>query len=417
MLDYSRINNTSVLPQLSCDEYTIENEQAWAALSPMQRNAYVWAVDIYQGERGIGEWNYAYESVFYANNVIEGLKKMEISGDDQNEYNYILGQAYFTRAFSFYDLAKNFAPPFDADITEEVLGIPLKLTPNVDQNVGRASLGETYRQILEDLETSQRFLPDRITAQRNRASKPAAYALAARIYLSMRKYDLSERYADSCLALYNTLIDYNQLSLTTDAPFTIDNEESIFFARYGLGHSVTQYTSTVAMSINRELYALYEPDDLRKQVFFFINARDSTIKTKRGYSGTLRFPYAGLAIDEIMLIKAECAVRRGDIETSLSVINRLLLHRYRKDTFTPIATSSSEELLGLVLNERRKELIWRAGLRWDDIRRLNLEGAGIVLSRQIGTKEYKLEPKSSRFTFPIPDDEIALSGIQQNLRQ
>tara|TARA_R110002033_G_scaffold36621_1_gene75228 strand:+ start:3737 stop:3916 length:180 start_codon:yes stop_codon:yes gene_type:complete len=59
--------------------------------------------------------------------------------------------------------------------------------------------------------------------------------------------------------------------------------------------------------------------------------------------------------------------------------------------------------------------VWR-GLRWQDIRRLNKEGAGITLTRTLKGENYTLPPNDPRYIFPIPDDEIALSGIKQNVR-
>jgi len=66
---------------------------------------------------------------------------------------------------------------------------------------------------------------------------------------------------------------------------------------------------------------------------------------------------------------------------------------------------TKDEALKKVLIERRKELVWRAGLRWDDIRRLNKEGANISLSRKLGNEIYVLEAGSPRFAFPIPTNE------------
>jgi hypothetical protein len=50
--------------------------------------------------------------------------------------------------------------------------------------------------------------------------------------------------------------------------------------------------------------------------------------------------------------------------------------------YIPITAGSSDEASQLILQERRKELLFR-GLRWIDIKRLNKEGAGIVLKRKV----------------------------------
>jgi hypothetical protein len=66
---------------------------------------------------------------------------------------------------------------------------------------------------------------------------------------------------------------------------------------------------------------------------------------------------------------------------------------------------TKDEALKKVLIERRKELVWRAGLRWDDIRRLNKEGANISLRRKLGNETYVLKAGSPQFAFPIPINE------------
>ena len=72
-------------------------------------------------------------------------------------------------------------------------------------------------------------------------------------------------------------------------------------------------------------------------------------------------------------------------------------------------------VLETVLEERRKELVWRS-IRWSDIKRLNRDGKGIELVREIGDKKYTLSPNDLRYVLPIPDDEIAFSGLTQNKR-
>ncbi|WP_286776766.1 RagB/SusD family nutrient uptake outer membrane protein [Sphingobacterium sp. UBA2074] len=405
MLDYPRINQTSALPFLASDEYNIPEEKDWLAQSNLERNVYIWSDDRYGGQTSIDDFNYPYEGIFYANSVITGMENLQNTAADRKKYNHILGQAYFARAFSCFDLVKNFAAPYDLVSAQQELGMALKRSPNVDEVVQRSSVQENYDQILFDLNRAVSLLDLPITADRNRANKPSAYALAARIYLSMRNYELAEKYADSCLALYDKLIDYNTISLTVAAPFTLSNEESMLYSTVGRNYSLVLYASTQNMSIDTELYNLYADNDLRKSIFFSKNATNGLIKTKRGYSGSSRFPYSGLATDEVYLIKGECAARRNDLRTCKDYLFKLLSKRYKTGTFTMGNFLTKDEAVKKVLIERRKELVWRGGLRWDDIRRLNKEGANISLSRKLGNEIYVLEAGSPRFAFPIPTNE------------
>jgi hypothetical protein len=70
-----------------------------------------------------------------------------------------------------------------------------------------------------------------------------------------------------------------------------------------------------------------------------------------------------------------------------------------------------------VLTERRKELVGR-GLRWFDLRRLNLDPRfQKSLSRTIAGQTYELAPQSKKYTFPIPDQEVKTYGWVQNVRE
>nr|WP_315395937.1 RagB/SusD family nutrient uptake outer membrane protein [uncultured Sphingobacterium sp.] len=416
MLDFFRINYSSALPLLASDEYVIANENDWLSLSLIERNSYIWASDLFEGQNNVEDWNYPYESVFYANSVITGMKDLKRTEENKNKYDYILGQAYFIRAFAFFDLAKNFAAPYDVENASTTPGIPLKLSPNVDEIAERATVEETYLQIFADLQMATNLLSSEITANRNRANRPAAYALGARISLSMRQYPLAEKYADSCLDLYDKLIDYNTISVTAATPFLRDNVENLINANIGKNYQSILYTSPKNITVSSLLLGLYASGDLRKEIYFTYSPVNGLTKMKKGYSGATLLPYSGLSTDEVYLIKSECAARRNDLVIASQYLNRLLVNRFRTGSYVNRMFFSYEEAIDVILNERRKELVWRSGFRWDDIRRLNLEGKEIQLERSFGDKKYKLLPGSKKFVFPIPSNELNNSKIIQNIR-
>ena len=97
-------------------------------------------------------------------------------------------------------------------------------------------------------------------------------------------------------------------------------------------------------------------------------------------------------------------------------LNALLKKRYLTGTYIDRTASSANDALVQILTERKKELAFR-GLRWMDLRRLNREPQfATTLTRVINGQTYTLQPNSIRYALPIPDDEIALSGLQQNPR-
>ncbi|QPQ52041.1 hypothetical protein H3Z85_00490 [Chryseobacterium indologenes] len=71
----------------------------------------------------------------------------------------------------------------------------------------------------------------------------------------------------------------------------------------------------------------------------------------------------------------------------------------------------------LIINERRKELPFTANLRWEDLRRLNMDDKfAKKLTRNIGVNIYTLEANSPRYVFPIPPVEINFHPLTQNIR-
>lgn len=105
------------------------------------------------------------------------------------------------------------------------------------------------------------------------------------------------------------------------------------------------------------------------------------------------------------------------MDEALATLNSLLAKRYNRNSFTPLAMMSREELLMRILRERRKELVYR-GIRWSDLRRLNLDAStAITLRRNLNGDIYELKPNSANYTFPIPEDAILLGGYEQNPRE
>jgi hypothetical protein len=283
--------------------------------------------------------------------------------------------------------------------------------------VKRATLEETFNQIISDLTACQPLLQgDFSTVFRNRPSRTAVNAMLARVYLYMGRYEDALNAANACLAKYDKLIDYNTVSLSSSAPFSYTSDETIFFSVQDYNYtSLTGYTtSRTAIGVDTNLLKLYDANDLRFRIFFAKNSLGN-YNVKRGYVSDGFYPFTGLATDEIFLIKAECAARLKDAATAVSALNTLRANRYATGTYNPSNETDAQQLLAQVLTERRKELVWRA-LRWSDLKRLNRDGANITLERQLGGTTYTLIPNSPFYVFPIPSDEIALSGIQQNKR-
>jgi hypothetical protein len=404
------MSETPVLGELSADNFYI-TYSAWQLLGTKEHNAYIWLPDVFNGEHNISDWNAPYEQVLYANVVLNAIEKIPVTADNAQQWNNIQGAALFFRAYAFYNLVQVFAMPYNKEATNEHLGIPLKLTPNIDESIPRSTVEQTYKRILNDLVLAKDLLPKVVTNIRIRPNKPAAFALLARMYLSMRHYDKAGLYADSSLQLYDTLIDYNSRDASLLRPFDKTNVETMYQSKF-VETNVLKGVSGYA-AVDSTLYNAYSLNDFRRSFFFLVSP--VKISFKGSYTGLIT-AFTGLATDETYLIRAECRARAGDVSGAMADLNKLLFKRWKTGTFIPFTAATPDLALNTILVERRKEMPCR-GVRWSDIRRLNQEGAGIVPKRIMNNISYSLPINSPLYALPIPPDAQDLGHYEPNIRQ
>lgn len=405
------------LGEASADNYFFPYAY-WMGLDTRQYNAYIWAKDIFDGQGEQMDWNLPYSQVFYANVILDGLAKMNVTAANSAQWNAMEGAALFTRGFAFYNLAQVFAPVYDSATAAGDMGIPLRLSPDITTPTVRSSVQATYDQLLSDLQQAAVLMPaDFQYTNRNRPCRQAALALLARAYLSIRDYTSAGKYADSALQEYSTLIDYNTTDTTVGSPFGVLNNETIYQASFI--NSSSGYSTALAglfypnTRVDTVLFRSYASDDLRRVIYYRVKPDDSSY-FKGSYTG-VNYPFGGLATDELYLIRAESAARAGQLGAAQNDINTLLKNRWRTGTFSGYTFTSVEQARDTILAERRKELVFR-GLRWTDLRRLNKEGANITLTRNLNGVIYTLAPGSNHYTLPIPPDVLTLADIPNNVR-
>lgn len=417
MLDNSlslfNVSGAYQFSQLGSDEFYLMTDQWRSINNVLERNAYIFSDDVYGLIENSDDWNLNYQRIMVCNMVLDGLKKIGLNETNQQEAKEIEGTALFFRAFNYYQLAQVFCEPYLSSRAEQVLGLPLRLEADVTLKSYRSSLAETYRLIVTDLKEATLLLPD-VVPTKLRPSSFAAKALLSRVFLLMDDYNSAFEYVDDVLSKkQDMMLDFNSLNSSIRYPFTADygqsNPEVIFFQTTSalLAHSRAR------MQIDNELYQLYEDDDLRKRVYF----EPGTINNIY-YRGSLSggaAVFVGLSISELLLVRAEIYARRQDITNTLEDINHL--RKFRMSNYVKlIPTDVGEDPLSYVLDERRRELAFRA-LRWEDLRRLNKEAKyAKVITRNIDNNTYTLIPNNSKYTYLLPPNVIRLSGMEQNKR-
>lgn len=391
--------------EASTDDFFL-TKQTYEAASIRDRQVYTWQLEPYNFSN---DWAACYNIVFNSNYCLEMLAKLERTTANERSWNNVKGSAHFFRGYIYLHLLWEYSKSYDPESSESDFGIVLREGSDYNQPSIRSSVRAGYRQVIADLMTASQFLPN-VPVHPMRPSLAAAYGSLARCYLSMNQYDSAFKYAELCLDQNSQLLDYNSSEVNPGSmtPFQPFNKEIIFYATQRVSHSLKYSDFAFQDTL---LYASYADLDLRKSVYYFKNGQYYGFKGH--YTADPYNFFSGITISEIVLIRAEAHARMNRITDAMNDLNRLLEHRWVSGSFIPLTAASSDEALGLVLQERRKELTMR-NLRWMDIKRLNKLGAGITLKRIIENKEYILPPNDSRFALPLPDDIIRITGIPQN---
>lgn len=388
------------------DFYLLKN--SWESLfSTQEKSAYIWAEtsNFYKGEEN-SDWVNAYKRILTTNIVLDGIKKIKPEPAETEEWKNVRGSALFLRAFDFFNLAQIFCRTYHEQTANSEPGLPLRLEYNVNVVLKRSSIRQTYDQVIGDLKIAAGLLGTQ-PSYKTRPSKQAAFALLARTFLSMEHYEEAFLYADSALQLQSELMNYATLNSSATYPMAKFNKEVIFHNTFSWG-----IFNASRLLVDRALYASYALNDCRRLLYFA--SVNNGISYKGSYSGD-RSLFGGLATDEMYLIRAECNARRSATAAAMEDLNLLLKHRW-KDSYQDLTADNSETVLKFILEERRKELIYR-GLRWTDLRRLNRDSRfAVTLTRMLGDVTYTLSPNDKRYVLPIDERELGLSGISQNDR-
>ncbi|QEM04893.1 RagB/SusD family nutrient uptake outer membrane protein [Mucilaginibacter rubeus] len=395
------------LGQISSDDSYVTTS-FYNTTTTTERNAYIWAKQIYDPGANVGDWSDSYNQIYYANTVLDALPHLTNSSNQQGLANEIKGVALFYRSFAFYNLVQTFALPYDPSTSKSDLGIPLRLTSNLNVKSVRATVQQSYDQIMNDLQIAATLLPLTNTDQ-TEPTKASVLGLLSRVKLALGNYTGSLQNATDCLVINNKLQDFNQLNPNAFPIYPNFSMEELFhssFEGYGLIGFNAVVDSTLFQSFN-------DPNDLRPSIFFYNSGGIIGFNSQFDKHNNI---YCGISINEIYLNKAECEARTGDFKSAMADLNTLLIKRWKTGSFKPFTALNSDSALKQILAERRKELVF-TGIRWTDLRRLNKDVRfAVTLTRIIGGKTYTLPPNDPKYALPIPDNEIVLSGIPQNNR-
>lgn len=380
-------------------------------------------------------WTDTYSEIYKANLILANVDK--VSGDASLKAQ-VKAEAYFLRAYSNFMLASYYCLPYHPDNFGEP-GLPRKVSTSMEENLSRMTLKETYAFIDEDINEALKTVKDSPTCTWRADNKATINALLSRYYLYRGEYEKAVTAAD--FALNNcgavSLKDYNTLQMGTpniysDPADTIKYSEMNFYSTptyFNWQESFfirVNYKNVDWIVASTSLLDMFDKtNDLRYKWLFLNETRKYGLKNftpTYSFTGAFGgyFMLSGITIQEVMLTKAECLVRKStpDIAGAMTLVNQLREKRLANFPGRNLIASDQNDALLKVLAERRREFPYT--LRWCDIRRFAYTETTIddvvpsrtfykIYSGMVDKSEtvtYTLPLKSRRYAVPVNGVEV-----------
>lgn len=375
-------------------------------------------------------WGTLYKAVFYANTVLDKFVTLTPEEGERVIYEKIKGEALALRAYAYFYLINMYADIYSPK-NLELPGVPMPLdaedvNANSQNNV-RVPVGKVWDQIATDLEDTALLLRGKETSDRYRLNITSVQLLRARVALFMRKYDQAITFATEVmgsarLSNLNSLQSYidersNRFAFSGNVGFidTDYNKEVLFFTG-GRANNNIFYFSQSAFKPTEELLALTtrEGDLVDYRQHLFDSFEDVTTpegvmigKTVYRMFATQEkyWYYIGMKASEAYVIRAEAYARTEQYGLAINDLNGLLENRFKRSAFQPLDVNDypvKSEILDRVLDERRLETAFDAGLRFFDLRRL---GKPEVKHMYRNGQEFVLRENDPKYVLQIPQSE------------
>lgn len=354
-------------------------------------------LSLYQGfndaniNRVVDFWDGFYVAIRNANLVIQNAPSgTNISQADIDRY---LAEAKFLRAFSYFNLVRNWA------------AVPLRTEANmIQKDLPKSSVATIYDFIIADLLVAEAFLPDNQTDV-GRPTKWAAKTFLADVYLQLEKYNEAASKANEVIQSnkYSLVRVNNKADIQNNifGPTIVTSPEEIFYFKYSRLANQGNYLLFISNHPSTGLfkfggayaihgnatnpnYINWDTADLRKTLWDKINfglGPNTLVSSKwvdkdaiSTYGAGNDYPVYRYA--DLLLIYAEAAARsEGSVSAaSLEALNKV---RRRAYAFNPAVPSTVDFMPGnftatsfvdSVIKERGYEFVYE-GKRWLELKR------------------------------------------------
>lgn len=358
--------------------------------------------DIFRAEQ---MWTFHYRLINNLNAIITNID--QCIGEDQ-EKQYIKGQALAMRGWAYFDLARLFQQTYA--IAKDMPGVPIYTEPTTEATEGkpRGTLQQTYDQVLADLTQAETLLEGYDRSNRtNNMDQSVTQAILAQVYLTMTNWSKAEEYCKKVM---------DQYPLTTNEEYLAGfNDDEMPSCIWGMKQTEEQNMgdySQFAFWANgtRKCYTfqcwflatdfvnMFDKEDIRASQFEFWWDQIYASHKFRDNEECLG-SYIFLRTEDMLLSAAEACAHQGKEAEAKELLWKLQDMRQTKRSET-----SGADLIEDILVERRKELYGEGYALFDIIRNqkpLLRSGNHVNYGGNI-----QLPARSWRFIFQIPSTEM-----------
>ena len=222
--------------------------------------AFTWQPDLYRRDEGTPlastEYYMWYERIKGCNAVLDYI---DDAIGTQSEREQVKAEALALRAYYYFWLVNLYGEPYNYN--KEALGVPLKLTSTVQEEVGgaRNTVKEVYEQILKDLDASAKlFEKYNVVIGNYRMNLPAVKILLSRVYLYMEEWQNAVNAANDAIELGRGLTDLTLVDENVNYcmnSYDVNEKVCIFGAR------IDNYS--MAYVVSSDLLKLFNSKDRR----------------------------------------------------------------------------------------------------------------------------------------------------------
>lgn len=364
-----------------------------------------------------------YSFILRSNLVIDNVDK----GQGSQELKTLAkAEARTFRAFDHFLAVNTFAKAYNPETAASDGGVCIMDCYDLEATPVKSTVAEVYNFIINELEQAVPLLEEK-PVNIYHPNRAFGYALLAKVYLFHRDWAKAQEAAEQSLKLNSQLADYN---LINDAGgtaryknFAKDGNPEVlsyhWMAGWGSGEQVCLYHYGM---ISPELKSLFESNDLRYSLFLRDTGTSVTSWFDSGSGAAIwtpaitnldRFTYmsVGLRTAEVYLIMAEALARQNNLTEAANYVSQLRDKRIEGGNGHVDAPATQVEMVKMIIDERRKELLFGFN-RFFDLKRLNIEPAYqktitrvfpvLNISEAHPQQTYTLKPDSRLYVIPFP---------------